>query len=155
MESPQTHQWGPALWMILHSSAERIGLGPTRLLQHEESRLWSGLLSSLRFSLPCPQCKRHYGDYLQRYSIPPITQSSIREWLFTLHQEVNQRNHKPCEITIENIPVIYSKPFHFSLHFSIFQQHMRLALMQNWCSREDIQRTIRFLEEMRRFYDFF
>ncbi len=141
--------------MILHSSAERIGSGPTKLLQYEESRLWSGLLSSLRFSLPCPQCKRHYSDFLQRHPLPSISQQFVREWLFTLHHEVNQRNNKPCDITIENVPVIYSKPFHFSLHVGIFQQHMRLALMQKWCSREDIQRTIRFLEEMRRFYDFF
>lgn len=155
MESPQTHQWGPALWMILHSSAERIGSGPAKFLQHEESRLWSGLLISLRFSLPCPQCKRHYSDFLQRHPLPIISQQSVREWLFTLHQEVNQRNNKLSDITIENIPAIYSKPFHFSLHTGIFQQHMRLALMQQWCSRDNIQRTIRFLEEMRRFYDFF
>jgi hypothetical protein len=32
---------------------------------------------------------------------------------------------------------------------------MRLALRLNWCTHNDIQRTIRFLEEMLRFYDFF
>ena len=127
MDSPQTHQWGPALWTILHSSAERIGSNHTRYLQHEESRLWSGLLTSLRFSLPCPQCKRHYSDYLQRHPLPLISQQLIREWLFSLHQEVNQRNQKPCDVTIENLPVLYGKPFHFTLHLGIVQQQIRLS----------------------------
>jgi hypothetical protein len=155
MESPQTHQWGPALWMILHSSVERIGSKSTKLLEHEETRLWTGLLSSLRYSLPCPQCKKHYQDYLQRHPIISVSQSFLRYWLFQLHQEVNQRNNKIVNITIENIPEIYGKPFHFSHHASIFQTHMRFGLFHNWVSRNDIQRTIRFLEEMRRFYDFF
>jgi hypothetical protein len=155
MESPQTHQWGPALWMILHSSVERIGSKSTKLLEHEETRLWTGLLSSLRYSLPCPQCKKHYSDYLQRYPIISVSQSFLRYWLFQLHQEVNHRNNKNSDITIENIPEIYSKPFHFSRHASVFQTHMRFGLSHNWVTRNDMQRTIRFLEEMRRFYDFF
>jgi hypothetical protein len=155
MESPQTHQWGPALWMILHSSAERIGQGPTRLLQHEETRLWSGLLSSLRFALSCFLCKKHYSDYFQQHPITQVTLPFIRQWLFQLHQEINHRNQKNSDITIENIPEIYSKPFHFSYHADIFQKHMRLALSHRWIGRDDIQRTIRFMEEMRRLYDFF
>jgi len=155
MESPQTQQWGPALWIILHSSVERMESVYSKRLEHEETRLWSGLLSSLRYSLPCPVCKKHYSDYLQQHPITQISKSFLRVWLFELHQAVNQRNNKHSEITIENLSEVYSKPFHFSHHTSIFQKHMRLALSLNWCTHNDIQRTIRFLEEMRRFYDFF
>jgi hypothetical protein len=155
MESPQTHLWGPALWMVLHSSAERIGSSPVKLLQQEEHRLWSGLLSSLRYSLPCPQCKKHYQDYISNHPIPVTSLSTIRSWLYHLHQEVNQRTNKTFDTTIDNLSEIYHKPFHFSRHTTIVIHHMKLAVFHNWCTRNDIQRTIRFLEEMKRFYDFF
>jgi len=155
MESPQTHQWGPALWMILHSSAERIGSIQVKYLQHEEHRLWTGLLSSLRYSLPCPQCKKHYQEYYSNHPINEISYSFIRNWLFQLHNQVNSRNNKENSITIDNLGEIYSKPFHFSRYNGIVMKHMKLAMAHNWCSRDDIQRTTRLFEEMKRFYDFF
>lgn len=155
MESPQTQIWGPALWTILHSSAERIGTKSAKIQAFEEQRLWNGLLSSLRFSLPCPQCKKHFSDYLSSHPIHEVSSSFIRNWLYELHSQVNQRNHKDNSITIENIPEIYNKPFHFSYHVNIVMKHMKSAIFHRFCSREDIQRTARFFEEMKRFYDFF
>jgi hypothetical protein len=155
MESPQTQIWGPELWMILHSSAERIGSAPLKRLSQEELRLWSGLLSSLRYSLPCPLCKKHYNDYYSAHPIQEVSKPFLRNWLFQLHSEINTRNNKPNNFTIDTIAEIYSKPFHFSRHVNIVVAQMRLAIFHNWCKREDIQRSIRFLEEMKRFYDFF
>lgn len=155
MQAPQTHQWGPELWNLLHSSAERIGTPSSRLQQHEELRLWNGLLSSLQYSLPCPLCKRHYTEFYQSHSLPSITKEHVRQWLFDLHCQVNTRTNKPNTISIENIPDLYQKPFHFSRHAGVVLQHMKLAVFHKWCSREDVQRTTRILEEMKRFYDFF
>ena len=153
MESPQAQHWGPALWMILHSSAERIGTAALKLLPQEEERLWNGLLSSLRYSLPCPQCKKHYNEHFSAHPILEISKPCIRNWLFDLHHQVNLRTKKDAIVAIENIPELYSKPFHFLHHFAIVQRHMQLALSHGWCSRDDIQRTLRFLEEMRRYYN--
>jgi len=155
MESPQTHKWGPALWMILHSSAERIGSAPSKALPHEEERLWTGLLSSLRHSLPCPQCRRHYNDYFSSHPILEISQSFIRNWLFQLHSQVNIRNKKEDILLIDHIPELYSKPFAFSHHTMIVKHQMQLAIFHRMCSRDDIQRTHRFLEEMRHYYALF
>lgn len=155
MESPQVSEWGPALWMILHSSVERIGSAPLKRLPQEEKRLWTGLLASLRYSLPCPQCKRHYTEYYSKHPILDISVPFLRNWLFQLHCEVNQRTNKENILTIENVSEIYRKPFHFSHHYQIILKHMKHAISLQWCARDDIQRTMRFLEEMRRFYDFF
>jgi len=141
--------------MILHSSAERIGYNSAKYQAYEEQRLWTGLLSSFRFSLPCPQCKKHYNDYLSTHPIQEVSISFIRNWLFQLHNQVNQRNNKENSITIENIPEIYSKPFNFSHHANIVMKHMKSAIFHRICSREDIQRTTRFFEEIKRFYDYF
>ena len=155
MESPQTHIWGPELWMILHSSVERIGQSHARMLQFDEVRIWTGLLSSLRFSLPCPACKKHYSDYYAAHPISDYSRSTLRKWLFDLHQQVNGHTNKVGPFTIEALPEIYGKPYHFSRHMGVVQHHMKLAIFHKWCDRNDVQRTVRFLEEMRRLYDQF
>jgi hypothetical protein len=155
MDSPQNHIWGPELWMILHSSAERINTPLHQKLPKEESRIWLNLLSSLRYSLPCPLCKKHYTNY---YSSTPITvfnREFIRNWLYNLHCQVNSRTDKNNTITIEQIPELYSKPFNFSRHFNIVIEQMNKALRIGWSSREDIQRSVRAFQELKRFYDFF
>lgn len=155
MDSPQNHIWGPHLWKILHSSTERIGNVQYGRLQQEESRLWIGLLNSLQYSLPCPLCKKHYSSYLIRNKIVTVNREFIRNWLFNLHSEINNRNGKENNITINNIPEIYSQPFKFSTHFSVFNEQIIRALRIGWISRTDANRTIRFFEELKRYYDFF
>lgn len=152
MESPQNSIWGPELWMILHSSAERIGTKPTHLPK-EESRIWIGLLRSLQYSLPCPLCKKHYTAYSVSFPLPSITKDSVRSWLVHLHHQVNQRTGKPE--FMESIAEKYGQPFHFTKHYSVVAKQMLHAVRLGWCSREDVQRTARFFEEMKRFYDFF
>lgn len=155
MDSPQNHIWGPQLWIILHSSAERIGLPKLSKLPQEESRIWKTLLASLRYSLPCPQCKKHYTDYYLSNPITNFNLTTIRLWLYNLHCQVNLRTEKTNIITIEQIPELYSKPFCFTNHFNVVVEQMQKAVQFGWSSRNDIQRTIRLFEEFKRFYDFF
>ena len=153
MDSPQNHIWGPHLWQILHSSTERIN--QPHLNRQEETRLWTTLLSSLRYSLPCPQCKKHYIAYYGSTPIRAVTRNDIRIWLYNLHCQVNDKTGKANTITIDKIPEIYSEPFNFTAHFNILNGEMTKALRLGWSSRDDIQRTVRCLQEIKRFYDFF
>ena len=155
MDSPQNHIWGPQLWAILHSATERIGTKSLNRLPQEESRIWTNLLGSLRYSLPCPLCKKHYTAY---YTAIPITNTSkefIRNWLYVLHGQVNDRTQKPNTIPIDKIPEIYGNPFNFTHHYNIVLGEMNKALRLGICSREDIQRSKRHFDELKRFYDFF
>jgi hypothetical protein len=155
MENPQPAIWGPELWMVLHSAAERIGSKPLYHLPLEEMRIWSTLLSSFRFTLPCPQCKKHYADYYLTHPIPRLDKKTMREWLYHLHQAVNAQQHKNMSFTLEQAEEHYSKPFHFSRHVGIVRNQMVSAIKLKWVEHVDMQRTMRTLEEMRRFYDFF
>lgn len=155
MDSPQNHIWGPNLWMILHSAAERIGLHKHRKLPHEEHRLWTGLLSSLQYSLPCPICKKHYSTYIQSNPITTVNTEFIRNWLFKIHNDINNRINKSYTISVDKIPEIYNKPFMFSSYYNIVNQEMLKSLRLNWSSRNDILRTIRLLQEIKNYYDFF
>jgi hypothetical protein len=152
MESPQPSQWGPALWMILHASAERFGIH--RGLIGEEERLWTTLLQRLRFSLPCPACQKHYNEFYSKNQVH-YTKEGLTSWLYELHQCVNQRTNK-IGISLEECHEQYSIPFCFSHHFNIFRQQLGLALrIRAPLKRDDLQGTLRILEAIRRFYDFF
>ncbi len=141
--------------MILHSSAERIGLSHLNRLPQEESRIWINLLQSLRYSLPCPQCKKHYTSYLSSTPLKIINREFIRNWIYNLHSQVNSRNGKPNTLTIDKIIELYSKPFYFTEHLKVVTEQMNRALRLGWSSREDIQRSMRNFQELKRFYDFF
>ena len=149
MDAPQTAVWGPNLWQILHAAAERIGTRPSRT---EDTRLWSALLSSLRFSLPCPLCKKHYAMYYARNRPNP---SAIPAWLWGLHVDVNRRLGRADGLGRELLTTVYGQPFQLTKHWAIVWEHMLRAVRMGWCVREDIQRTARIIEEMRRWYDFF
>jgi hypothetical protein len=152
MESPQNHIWGPALWMILHSSTERIGFVVLHKLPEEEKRIWSSLLSSLRFSIPCPACKMHYTTYFSKYPIYSFTREGLREWLFNLHNDVNNRIGSNNEFTLDKVAEHYSRDFHYTHCYKTVESQMNLSLRLQWTKREDIQKTCRLLLEMQRFY---
>ena len=144
--------WGPALWLILHSACEQIGVKDTKKQPQEESRIWLGLLQRLRYSLPCPQCKKHYNSFFIAAPIAVITRDSVRRWLFHLHNQVNQRLEKQWfpEESLKQ----YNTIFNFSHQYEIVQGQMLAAVRQGWSSHDDVQQTLRFLLEMKCFYDF-
>ena len=155
MDSLQNRLWGPALWKLLHSSAERIGSKAFKRLPQEESRIWSQLLRSLRFSLPCPQCKQHYLSYCGEYPLSSFSKEEVRIWLYRLHEAVNHRLVKPDTLSLTEVEERYAVPFCFSEAMGIVASQMRVGIQRGWCVREDVIRTLRHLEEMKRFYDFF
>lgn len=155
MDSPQNHIWGPNLWMILHSAAERIGQPNLNKLTLEETRIWTGLLASLRYALPCPACKKHYTEFYNSNPLAFFSRDSIRIWLYTLHYQVNERTNKNNNIGLEQLADIYQKPFNFTLHCNILKDQMGKAVSLDWSTRFDVQRSLRFLEELKRLYDFF
>jgi len=90
---------------------------------------------------------------MSTHPIVRIQKDIIRTWLFQLHEQVNQRLSKPS-FPVESLTT-YEAPFHFTQHVVILHEQMLAAVRQGWSSIEDVQQTIRFLMEMKCFYDFF
>lgn len=156
MDGLDNRIWGPALWMILHSSAERIGTKSLRRLPHEEVRIWANLLSSLRIALPCPICRHHFSVYFQQHTLASFSREQMREWLFHLHSEINRRLEKSNEEwTLERVQAVYSEPFHFSKHYALVSQQIMRSFQGGWLKHEDMQKTRRAFDELKRYYDFF
>ncbi len=154
---PNTVEWGPRLWRILHSLVEKTGRVTLNRQQAEESRLWNSFLMNLRKSLPCIHCRKHYSDYL--LSNPYITiltkigterQNRLREWFYIFHNSVNTRTGKTYDKTLEELPTIYGSYLStdFNTDRNILLDNMRRALQKGFITRDDLQKTIRSLDEL-------
>lgn len=155
MSVPQNNIWGPPLWNILHSLAERIYVPKLPHLIKEQQRLWAGLLSSLRLSLPCPLCRKHYTEYYNLHfpdnHIHGDFKGYIRYWLYQIHHDVNSRlNRQNIPIdTLSNVYSIYNN-YHHDLNIVISQ--MSLGIRSGWIHRDDLTRVHRFIRQLFAFY---
>jgi hypothetical protein len=110
----QNADWGPPLWRILHTAAERLGRQPTGLLAADERRAWIQLLKVTEGILPCAQCRKHYGEWKKARPVDGLgagsaLRPSSREWLWRLHEAVNERTGAPGpRPTLEEVEALYA-----------------------------------------------
>ena len=95
---PDTADWGPIVWTLLHGLAEKAGRAALPL---DEVREWQRLLKATGDMLPCDKCRVHFSAFMKAnpataLNTLPYNQLRIwiRSWLFTLHNEINVTNQK-------------------------------------------------------------
>ena len=96
---PDTADWGPIMWSILHGFAEK---SQRSALPADEVREWQKFLKLTGEVLPCEKCRGHYARYskdnpLTHFAEVPYSslKTAVKTWLWTLHNEVNVENGKP------------------------------------------------------------
>lgn len=97
---PQNDEWGPLVWCILHSYAEKSGLQNHSMLQSDEGRAWPLVVKTLVAAIPCPFCRDHAAEYISSHPfVLPAEYAAwhayIRTWFWAFHEAVNQRLGKP------------------------------------------------------------
>ena len=104
MSNPEL--WGPPLWKVLHSLAERLGRHQNPLIVADERRAWIAFLRQVEHVIPCQKCRAHYSKWKLSHKLdsflhyPPSTvREEARKWLWGLHAEVN------AERGVENLPL--------------------------------------------------
>lgn len=105
-EYPQNNEWGPTLWKIIHTLAERAGKIGNVYLQADERRAWPLFLKTLVPTIPCPYCKEHLQTYVSQhpFELPAgyyDVNQYVRTWFYDLHESVNQRIEKPSFLFTE------------------------------------------------------
>ena len=91
-----TALWGPSLWRALHTAAEVGDLSK-----------WSAIPVALNGALPCPDCEKHYHQWLVAHPAPSGDRDAVRRWLLDLHNDVNRRSRKALW-TLEQVTAAYS-----------------------------------------------
>lgn len=100
---PDTVEWGPILWSILHGIAERVGRVVTPLYREDERRALINLFKALGKTIPCPSCKEHFDVYLREHPVEQTMKTMpyndiplyVKTWFWELHNWVNESYKKP------------------------------------------------------------
>jgi len=99
-EYPQNEEWGPLLWLLLHTLAEKAGKQENPITKGDEMRAWPLFVKELPPAIPCPYCRLHLQEYIK--TTPFQLPTDYYEWktyvplyFYTLHESVNQRLGKP------------------------------------------------------------
>lgn len=103
--------WGPPLWRLLHSLAERLGRQTIPMMATDEKRAWVNLLKSVGDVMPCMACRTHYRAWCgsrppERFASSYRLAEDARKWLWGLHDEVN-RSRGVQSPPLEDIPGLY------------------------------------------------
>ena len=92
---PESAEWGPITWDILHGLAERSGGCTNKLIQEDEKRHWISLFDSIEKMIPCTICREHYKTFLLNRPVNSIIDSPyeslkpfVKKWFWTLHGEI-------------------------------------------------------------------
>ena len=157
MDGPVTTEWGPALWSLFHTFAEKTGFKTTQLKEDEEKRRWRSFLMSLRACIPCPRCRKHYEDYIRLHPLEGVFRlkgaewgATLRHWLWTFHNEVRVSSSQPVDFPIEKLAEIYRSVAaeQVFLWKQTLQNNIRKGMFLRLYVRDDMIHCIRLLEEL-------
>jgi hypothetical protein len=109
----QNSEWGPPLWRILHTLAERVGRQGIPLLAMDEIRAWASLLRTTEGIMPCPLCRTHYRAWKHTHPLEESAGSALapltRRWLWELHDQVNrQRGVEGGGVPFDELTTVYA-----------------------------------------------
>lgn len=136
-ESPKSNMlWGPAIWYLLHTLAEKIIPMYFLAIRYE---LFNNIFS-ICTHLPCPVCSEHAKEYLSKVNFNSInTKDDLKLMLFQFHNTVNKRNGYKL-FTIDELNTKYTKANtiniiqNFMVHFKDKHRSPKLMI-------DDLQRA--------------
>ena len=64
---PESADWGPLFWKILHGLAESSGKQTDVNLQKDELYKWKNIFIKLQNCIPCDICRDHYSKWINNY----------------------------------------------------------------------------------------
>ena len=112
-------EWGPGAWTLLHGIAERVGNHSNHLLIRDERNELKLTLRHFWALLPCVKCQTHYKEWLKAHNpeswiqgpFGSDLQDSMREWVFSLHENVNMSRNVVSRFTLEQMKEVYSSVY--------------------------------------------
>ena len=91
--------WSNATWNFFHIFAENVN----ESFYNRNKDICLQIIKTICSILPCPYCKAHATHYMKNITIQHLpTKTHFRNMLFTFHNSVNSRLHKP-KFLIQNL----------------------------------------------------
>src|SRR5579872_5679164 len=89
-------KWGHCGWGFLHPITLAYPQNPT----DREKAAYKAFFEALAYTLPCPECQRHYQEFLAANPLSDTILTNTRTlstWLHNLHNDVRARQNKQQE----------------------------------------------------------
>ena len=85
--------WGPHLWMVMHTLSFNYPVNPSQL----DKENYYKFFEILTYMIPCIQCRNHYTDFFNKYSIKSSLKNrdALIVWVLACHNNVNKMTNKP------------------------------------------------------------
>jgi hypothetical protein len=86
--------WGPMFWATFHI----VSLGYPDAPTYADKRAAKEFFTALPYLLPCAICREHFAEVLKGQPIESWldNRKSLVNWVFTVHNMVNERLGKPA-----------------------------------------------------------
>ena len=93
--------WGPVFWHTIHITA----LGYPNDPSYTQKRAAKEFYESLAHLIPCPVCREHYKQHLEKMPLSPHLdrRADLFRWTVELHNQVNKSLGKPRVSETESI----------------------------------------------------
>ena len=137
--------WGPAVWNLFHTLAEKVN---ENAYPYIAKQLFSLIFRICRF-LPCPECSNDASNFLAKVKIENVkTKNDFKQTFYLFHNYVNAKKRKPLfnysSLVIYNkyklIPVVnnfiicYNTKGNMKLLNDSFQRQIVLRDFKMWFS---------------------
>lgn len=150
-------EWGASAWNLLHGLAERVGNHTNQIMIKDEQNELKIILKDFWTLMPCRNCQTHYREWI-RYN-PPDTfimkgdmylQENMRNWVYRLHESVNQRREVISEIKEVDLESMY-KSIDLRASATILKTVYQRGLQTGVLKAEDWKKTWRHLDLLLRY----
>ncbi len=84
--------WGNYAWGFIDSIALSYPINPS----HDTQKEYKLFFDSLKYVLPCPKCRNHYKENLERFPLDEAlkSRSNLIKWVIDIHNTINKSNGK-------------------------------------------------------------
>jgi hypothetical protein len=133
-------EWGPIVWKYLHCLAEKIGMSGNSIVDGDQANYMESIINSFHLVLPCTECQEHAAQYISSNPLPSLKalkgeqlRSTVRNWLFTFHNNVRTRKQQPILISnVQECASNYASCFVPKCEYTLFVQSVAFAVRQGW-----------------------
>jgi hypothetical protein len=135
---PKNSEWGPVLWEMLHSVVERLGRTTIKSIADDQRRELILVLRYTEVVMPCAMCRAHYREWRTKHPIdklpedPQAFKAAVREWLFNLHQDINDSRGLARVMTLGDLEDRYgyaNLKEVSAVFFSLMERAVRLRVL--------------------------
>lgn len=140
MGVPKNSEWGPVLWEMLHGAAEKIGRTPIKSIADDQRREMILVLRYVEVVMPCAMCRGHYKIWRTKNPIDRLPEdmvafkAAVREWLFNLHQEINDTRELARVMTLGDLEDRYGSvnlKEKSTVFFGLMERALRLRIIES------------------------